>query len=40
MKTVCKQDNFLNEKINRFWDYDTIGISDNGDHTIGDRQQS
>ena len=29
MKIVCKQDNCLNEKINRFWDLDTIGISDN-----------
>ena len=29
MKIICKQDNCLNEKINRFWDLDTIGISDN-----------
>ena len=29
MKIVCKQDNCLNEKINWFWDLDTIGISDN-----------
>ena len=28
-KIVCKQDNCLNEKVNRFWDLDTIGISDN-----------
>ena len=29
IKIVCKQDNCLNEKINRFLDLDTIGISDN-----------
>ena len=29
MKIVCKQGNCLNEKINRSWDLDTIGISDN-----------
>ena len=29
MKIVCKQANCLNEKINRFWDLDAIGISDN-----------
>ena len=29
MKIVFKQDNSLNEKINWFWDLDTIGISDN-----------
>ena len=29
VKIVCKQDNCLNEKINWFWDLDTIGISDN-----------
>ena len=26
MKIVCKQDNCLNEKINRFWDLVTIKI--------------
>ena len=29
MKIVYKQGNCLNEKINRFWELDTIGISDN-----------
>ena len=35
MKIVCKQDNCLNEKNNRFWDLDTIGISDNETSVYG-----
>ena len=29
MKIVCNQDNSLNEKIDKFWDLDTIGIKEN-----------
>ena len=29
MKIVWNQDNFLNEKIDKFWDLDTIGIKEN-----------
>ena len=29
MKIICNQDNSLNEKIDRFWDLDTIGIKKN-----------
>ena len=29
MKVVCNQDNSLNEKIDKFWDLDTIGIKEN-----------
>ena len=29
MKIICNQDNSLNEKIDRFWDLDTIGIKEN-----------
>ena len=29
MKIVCNQDNSLNEKTDRFWDLDTIGIEEN-----------
>ena len=29
MKIICNQDNSLNEKIDRFWDLDTIGIKQN-----------
>ena len=29
IKIVCNQDNSLNEKIDKFWDLDTIGIKEN-----------
>ena len=29
MKIICNQGNSLNEKIDRFWDLDTIGIKQN-----------
>ena len=29
MKIVCNLDNSLNEKIDKFWDLDTIGIKEN-----------
>ena len=29
MKIVWSQDNYLNEKIDKFWDLDTIGINEN-----------
>ena len=29
MKIACKLDNSLNEKIDKFWDLDTIGIKEN-----------
>ena len=28
MKIVCNQDNSLNEKIDKFWDLDTIGVKE------------
>ena len=36
MKIVCNQGNYLNEKIDRFWDLDTIGINEN-DTSVYDR---
>ena len=29
MKIVCNQDKPLNEKVDKFWDLDTIGIKEN-----------
>ena len=35
MKIVCNQDNPLNEKIDKFWDIDTIGIKENETSVYG-----
>ena len=35
MKIVCNQDNSLNEKIDKFWDLDTIGIKENKTSVYG-----
>ena len=36
MKIVCKQDNCVNAKINRFWDLNTIRISDS-EYSVYDK---
>ena len=35
MKIVCNEDNSLNEKIDKFWDLDTIGIKENETSVYG-----